>query len=173
MTALQMSGPLAHALANALRPLCHEDGTFRLADMQRQAPVEQNASPKRLRFHQAHIFRSLLTDANGEAITVKSLARSHRRRKKQRKTARSPRPPLKQRITSLLQAVSVLHAAGVGGIGGKLPMEIMAVLEAEERLLEAVFWNKRKRTLMGFVLKAITLWFYILIRVSAERDRDS
>lgn len=177
MTALQMSGPLAHALAHALRPLCREDGTFDLADMRRPrapspevvVPVEAEARSKLFSFHDARFFQLFLADAQKETITVKSLARTHRRRKKQRRATGSPKPPLKDRVASLVQAVSVLHAAGVGGIGGKLPVEVMAVLEAEERLLEAVYRNKRKRTLMGFALKAVTLWFYILIRVRAEK----
>ena len=164
-----MSGPLAHALANALRPFCRDDGTFSLVDMQQPIPAQQEAAPKRLRFHQAHIFRALLEDAKQEVITLKSLARTHRQRKKQQKAVGSPKPPLKDRITSLVQAVSVLHAAGVGGIGGKLPLEVMAVLEAEERLLEVVYRNKKKRTIMGFTLKAITLWFYILVRLGPDK----
>ena len=168
MTALQMSGPLAHALASALGPLCREDGTFSLADMHR-SPVEQEAAPSRFAVHDASFFRALLTGKKDETVSVKTVARTHRKQKKQQKAVGAPKAPRKQRVASLIQAVSVLHAAGVGGIGGKLPVEIMAVLEAEERLLEAVFRNRRKRTLMGLVLKAVTLYILILVRVRADK----
>lgn len=52
MTALHMSDTVAHALANTLKPVLHQDGTFDLADSRKHNVVEHDRSLTRLDFRQ-------------------------------------------------------------------------------------------------------------------------
>ena len=52
MTALHMSGTVGHALANTLKPVLREDGTFDLADSRKHNVVEHGRSLTRLDFRQ-------------------------------------------------------------------------------------------------------------------------
>jgi len=52
MVALHMTGTVAHALANALKPVLREDGTFDLSDSRMHNVVEHDRSLTRLDFRQ-------------------------------------------------------------------------------------------------------------------------
>jgi hypothetical protein len=52
MVALHMSGTVAHALANTLKPILREDGTFDLVDTRKHNVVEHDRSLTRLDYRQ-------------------------------------------------------------------------------------------------------------------------
>jgi hypothetical protein len=52
MVALHMTGTVAHSLANSLKPVLREDGTFDLSDARMHNVVEHDRSLTRLDFRQ-------------------------------------------------------------------------------------------------------------------------
>jgi len=52
MVGLHMSGTVAHALANTLKPIVRKDGTFDLVDTRKHNIVEHDRSLTRLDFRQ-------------------------------------------------------------------------------------------------------------------------
>lgn len=134
--------------------------------------IEHDRSMTRLDFHQGdnytfqpHLFRALLADAGpgpDDAVTLRTLARSYRRRKAESKAAGAPGLPLNLWFVNLIQTVSFLHTADTGG---RLSRDVMTTFYTEERFPDVILENAAKRTLSGLVGSAITLWFYALFRV--------
>jgi len=131
--------------------------------------LEHDASFTRLDFHQSpssdnytfqpNLFDSLLKDANGGPVTVKSLAKTYVRRKKESREAGSPKLPIKLWFVNLLQAVSLLNTAQTGG---ELSRELMVEFYTEERFPGVVLGNEKTRTLLGLVGHAVVLLFYVI-----------
>ncbi len=181
MAALSMTGPLAHALAGAVRPFLKAAGTFDLPDLRVHNKMEHDASFTRLDFRQGdnytfqpHMLAALLGDAGGggsndnEPVTVRSLAATYRRRDAESRASGAPPLPLRLWFVNLVQTVSFLHAADTGGSGsgsGSVARDVVAAFYTDERLPEAVLLNKRKRTLLGLLWKAIVLLFCLTVRV--------
>jgi Peroxidase, family 2 len=164
MSALHMDKPLASALTNSLKPLVHKDKTFSLADMRQHNIIEHDASFTRLDFRQGDnytlqpsLLQALLADADGGPVTVKSLAKTYVRRRKESKAAGSPSLPINLWFVNLLQSVSFLNTAATGG---KLSRELMLTFYTEERFSEEILRNEKPRTLFGLVGNAFVLLFY-------------
>jgi Peroxidase, family 2 len=164
MSALHMDKPLASALTNSLKPLVHKDQTFSLADMRQHNIIEHDASFTRLDFRQGDnytlqppLLQALLADADGGPVTVKSLAKTYVRRRKESKAAGSPSLPINLWFVNLLQSVSFLNTAATGG---KLSRELMLTFYTEERFPEEILRNEKPRTLFGLVGNAFVLLFY-------------
>ncbi|KAJ6081415.1 hypothetical protein N7499_006289, partial [Penicillium canescens] len=166
MTALHMDKALASALTRSIRPLCRRDGTFDLRDLRRHNVVEHDASFTRLDFRQGDnytfqpaLFQALLDDAEGGPVTIKSLAKTYVRRHNESTEAGSPRLPIGLWFVNLLQTVSFLNTAQVGGT---LSRETMTIFYTEERFPDEILKNEKTRTLFGLVGGALALLFYIV-----------
>jgi hypothetical protein len=164
-----MDKALASALTRSLRPLCRDNGTFDLRDLRRHNVVEHDASFTRLDFRQGDnytfqpaMFKALLDDADGGPVTIKSLAKTYVRRRKESEAVGSPKLPLNLWFVNLLQTVSFLNTAQTGG---KLSRETMTTFYTEERFPEEILKNKKPRTLFGLVGSALILLFYIMFYV--------
>jgi hypothetical protein len=170
-TALHMSTPLATSLTNSLKPLLAKDGTFSLVDMRRHNVLEHDVSFTRLDFHQSSdgdnytfqpaMFDALLADAGGGDVTVKSLAKTYARRKKESRAAGSPRLPLKLWFVNVLQTVSLLNTAQTGG---KLSRELMTTFYTEERFPDIILENEKTRTLLGLVGHGVVLLWHVVFK---------
>ncbi|KAK3368589.1 Chloroperoxidase [Podospora didyma] len=166
MTALHMDAVLAHTLAVQLKPLLHADTkTFDLVDMRQHNVIEHDVSFTRLGFRhgdnysfQPHLFEAMLADAGDGPTTVKTLAKTYRRREKEEKESGAPRLPINLYFVSLVQAVSFLHTAEVGGRMGK---EVLSEFYAEERFPEVVLKNDKTRKLAGLVGMTVQLAWYL------------
>ncbi|KAK0630975.1 Chloroperoxidase [Bombardia bombarda] len=167
MTALHMSAPLARTLAHQLQPLCHPDGTFDLVDMRQHNVIEHDVSFTRLDFRQGDnytfqpgMFAAMLADAGDGPTTVKTLAKTYKRRQREEKESGAPGLGVRLYFVSLVQTVSFLHTAETGG---KLGREVMRVFYEEERFPEVVMGNgevRRLRGLVGMTLELVGwLWF--------------
>ncbi|OJZ79921.1 hypothetical protein ASPFODRAFT_98590, partial [Aspergillus luchuensis CBS 106.47] len=137
MTALHMDKALASALTRSLRPLGREDGTFDLQDMRRHNVLEHDASFTRFDFRQGDnytfqpaMFKALLDDADGGPVTIKTLAKTFIRRRKESKESGSPRLPINLWFVNIIQTVSFLNTAQTGG---ELSRETMTTFYTEER----------------------------------------
>jgi hypothetical protein len=168
MTVLHMDKTLASALTRSLRPLCRKDGTFDLRDMRRHNVIEHDASFTRLDFHQGDnytfqpaMFQALLDDADGGPVTIKSLAKTYIRRKKESKASGAPGLPINLWFVNLLQTVSLMNTAQTGG---KLSRELMTTFYTEERFPDEILKNKKTRTLFGLLTNALDLLFHVVFR---------
>ncbi|EQL03988.1 Chloroperoxidase [Ophiocordyceps sinensis CO18] len=148
--ALSMTSSLAASNTRQLKSILHADGTFNLTDLRQHGVIEHDRSFTRRDLGdggdnytlQADMFRALLDDAGGGPVTVKTLAKTYRRRATEHKQiARESLP---------------LH-------GGGLSREVMDMFYVEERFPEEVLDNKRPRTLLGLVGNMVKLLFYIYI----------
>ena len=164
-----MDKTLASALTRSLRPLCRKDGTFDLRDMRRHNVIEHDASFTRLDFHQGDnytfqpaMFQALLDDADGGPVTIKSLAKTYIRRKKESKASGAPGLPINLWFVNLLQTVSLMNTAQTGG---KLSRELMTTFYTEERFPDEILKNKKTRTLFGLVSNALDLLFHVVFKV--------
>jgi hypothetical protein len=164
--ALHMDNPLATALTNNLRPFVRKDGTFDLIDLRRHNTMEHDASPTRLDFHQGDnytfqpdLFQAFLDDAQGGPVTLKSLAITYSRRKKESKAAGAPGLPLNLWFVNLFQTVSLMNTAQTGG---KLSRELLTTFYTEERIPEEILKNPKTRTLTGLIGNALGLLFHVI-----------
>jgi len=161
-----MDNALASSLTRTMRPLCRKDGTFDLIDMRRHNVIEHDASFTRLDFHQGDnytfqpdMFQAMLDDAKGGPVTLKTLAKTYARRKKESKASGAPGLPLKLWFVNLLQTVSLMNTAQTGG---KLSQDLMTTFYTEERFPEEILGNPKKRTLTGLIGNAIALLFHVI-----------
>lgn len=159
-----MDSALASAITRSLRELCREDGTFDLRDMRRHNVIEHDASFTRLDFHQGDnytfqpaMFQALLDDAGGGPVTVKTLAKTYNRRKKESKASGAPGLSIRLWFVNLLQTVSFLNTAQTGGT---LSKEIMTTFYVEERFPDEILKNEKTRTLHGLIGNALALLYY-------------
>jgi len=174
MTTLHMNKTLASALTRSLRPLLHRDNTFDLVDMRRHDVIEHDASFTRFDFRQGDnytfqpvLYQALLADADGGPVTVKTLAKTYVRRRKESRMAGSPSLPINLWFVNLLQTVSFLNTAKTGG---KISQEMMDTFYIEERFPEGILENTKPRTLFGLVGNAALLLFYVVChRIGVSR----
>ncbi len=163
-TVLHFDGPLASNLTNSLKPLLRKDETFDLFDMRKHNVLEHDRSVTRFDFKQGDnytfqpaLFESFLADANGEPVTIKSLAKTYNRRKKESRAAGSPRIPLNLWFVNVLQTVSLLNTAQTGDA---LQRDLLVEFYTEEKIPDVILRNAKTRTLFGLVTKAIALLFH-------------
>jgi hypothetical protein len=108
------------------------------------------------------MFKALLNDADGGPVTIKSLAKTYVRRRKESESVGSPKLPLNLWFVNVLQTASSLNTTQTGG---KLYRETMTLFYTEEPFPEEILKNKKPRTLFGLVGSAIILLFYIIFYV--------
>lgn len=167
-----MSHPLASSLSNSLKPLLRKDGTFDLVDMRRHNVLEHDRSITRLDYNassnpshdnfsfQPPMFASFLADAGpgSEPITIKSLAKTYVRRKKE-STKEGGKLGIGLWFVNVLQTVSLLNTAGKGGV---LDRGLVKVFYEEERFTDQVLEDERERSLLGLVGKGVVMLWYVV-----------
>ncbi|KAK6000392.1 hypothetical protein QM012_003638 [Aureobasidium pullulans] len=168
-TALHMDKALATAITKPLRSLVRKDGTFDLVLMRQHNVIEHDASFTRFDFRegdnynfQPTLFRKMLNDANGGPVTVSSLARTYVRRNKESRDAGAPALPWNLWFVNLLQSVSLMNTAKMGG---ELSKEMMTTFYEQERFPDEILENGEIRTLMGLMGYAMSLLFCIVLRI--------
>ncbi|KAL2069850.1 hypothetical protein VTL71DRAFT_14529 [Oculimacula yallundae] len=172
-TTFHFTPALASSLTRSLKPLIHKDGdskgTFSLRDMNQHNILEHDRSVTRYDIledpthsndnytFQPTFFASFLADANGGPVTIKSLAKTYVRRKKESKAAGSPNLPLNLWFVNLLQTVSLMNTAQTGE---ELQKDLLVEFYTEEKIPEVILRNEKRRTLFGLVSKAAILLFH-------------
>jgi hypothetical protein len=171
-TALHFSSPLATSLSNSLKPLLRKDGTFDLVDMRRHNVLEHDRSITRLDYgapsnpshdnftFQPAMFAAFLADAGPgeEPVTIKSLAKTYARRKKESKKE-GGKLGLGLWFVNVLQTVSLMNTAGKGG---KLERPLLRTFYEEERIEVRVLEDETERTLLGLVGKGVVLLWHVV-----------
>ncbi|KAI7108726.1 Cloroperoxidase [Hortaea werneckii] len=167
MTSLHQDKALASAISRPLNQILRPDGTFDLVDMRRHNYIEHDASLTRLDARhgdnytfQPAMFQAMLKDARGGPVTVRSLARSYNRRKKERKADGGAALPWNLWFVNIVQTVSFLNTADTGG---RLTQDVMIPFYEEERIPETIFNNSNPRTLVGLLIYAAKLIVYIVL----------
>ncbi|KAH7305557.1 Chloroperoxidase [Stachybotrys elegans] len=165
MTALHMTGTVAHALASTLRPIVREDGTFDLVDTRRHNVVEHDRSFTRLDYRhgdnynmQPRMLQAMLDDAEGGPLTLKTLSRTYLRRQREHKETDGESLGIRLRFVSLLIAVGFVNAETTGHPSP----EHVRTFYTEERLEDYILENPEPRTLRGLVWKAIVLQWHMI-----------
>ncbi len=160
-----MDSALAKSLVNSLKSLIRADGTFDLVDMRQHNVLEHDRSPTRHDIiqddnytFQPVLFEAMLKDADGGPFTLKSLAKTYRRREKESKVAGSPPLPLNLKFVILMETVAFFHGSQ---LGDQLPLEHVRAFYLEERFSDVVLQNKSTRTMAGLLRDAATVLFYI------------
>jgi hypothetical protein len=166
MKALHMSKTASAATTNALKPLVRKDGTFDLVDTRKHNVVEHDASFTRLDFHegdnytfQPYMLQDMLDDADGQTVTLRSLARTFIRRRKESKAAGAPSLSINLWFVAVLQTVTVRNACQLGD----LSKETMEAVFAEERFPDAVLQNTKPRTLFTLLGNAVGMMYWVII----------
>lgn len=90
-------------------------------------------------------------------MTIKTLAKTYNRRKKESEAAGSPRLPLNLWFVNLLQTVSLLNTAQTGDA---LKRDLLVEFYTEERIPDVILQNQTTRTLFGLASKALSLLFH-------------
>lgn len=90
-------------------------------------------------------------------MTIKSLAKTYNRRKRESRAAGSPKLPLNLWFVNLLQTVSLLNTAQVGS---GLDRDLLIEFYTEEKIPDVILENPKTRTMFGLVTKALSLLFY-------------
>lgn len=161
-----MSKTASAATTNALKPLVRKDGTLDLADTRKHNVVEHDASFTRLDFHegdnytfQPYMLQAMLDDADGQTVTLQSLARTFIRRGKESKEAGAPSLSINLWFVAVLQAVTVRNACQLGD----LSKETMESVFAEERFPDAVLQNTKPRTMFTLLGNAVGMLYWIIV----------
>jgi len=169
INALHMSKPLARTLANQLKPLLHADGTFDLVDMRRHNFIERDVSFTRLAFRQGdnytfqpHMFDAMIADTPDGTTTIETLAKTYRRREREEKATGAPMLPLRLYVVSLVQTISFLHTAEVGG---RLDRDILTEFYTQERFPAVILENPKTRRLRGLVGATLKLLYQLMFKV--------
>jgi cytochrome bd-type quinol oxidase subunit 1 len=167
MTALHQDKALASSIARPLKQILRTNGTFDLFDMRRHNVIEHDASMTRLDARQGDnytfqpaMLQAMFNDAQGGPVTVKTLAKSYNRRKRERKADGGAALPWNLWFVNVVQTVSLLNTADTGG---KLSQDVMKTFYEEERIPDVILNNHRTRTLAGLLIYAFTLLFYAAI----------
>lgn len=173
VTALHMSKFASASLTNALKPLVRKDGTFDLIDTRKHNVIEHDSSFTRLDFHegdnytfQPHMLQAMLDDADGQTVTLRSLARTFIRRGKESKSAGAPSLPISLWFVRMLQAVGVRNSCQLGD----LSKEVLEAVFAEERFPDEVLQNTKPRTVFTLLGNAMGMMYWIIIG-PGESDR--
>lgn len=166
MTALHMSKIASASLTNGLKPLVREDGTFDLIDTRKHNVIEHDSSFTRLDFHegdnytfQPHMLQAMLDDADGQTVTLRSLARTFIRRGKESKAAGAPSLPINLWFVRMLQAVGVRNSCQVGD----LSKEVLEAVFVEERFPDEVLQNTKPRTVFTLLGNALGMMFWVVV----------
>jgi cytochrome bd-type quinol oxidase subunit 1 len=167
MTALHQDKALASSIARPLKQILRPNGTFDLFDMRRHNVIEHDASMTRLDARQGDnytfqpaMLQAMFDDAHGGPVTVKTLAKSYNRRKRERKADGGVALPWNLWFVNVVQTVSLLNTADTGG---KLSQDVMKTFYEEERIPDVILNNHRTRTLTGLLIYAFALLFYAAI----------
>ncbi|PHH72155.1 hypothetical protein CDD80_4734 [Ophiocordyceps camponoti-rufipedis] len=167
-SALWMTPALAASNTRQLKPILRSDGTFDLTDLSRHGVIEHDRSFTRLDFGhggdnytlQPDMFRALLDDARGGPLTVKTLARTFRRRAEEHIRSGGKPLTLQMWLVNLAQSVSFLNVAEkTGGVS----REVVDAFYLEERFSEEVLGDERPRTLFGLVGWMLRLLVYVYV----------
>jgi hypothetical protein len=166
MEALHMSGALAHTLASGLKPLVRKDGTLDLVDTRTHNVMEHDRSPTRLDTRQGDnwtmqpaMLDAMLADAGGGPMTIKSMAKTLARRKREHVASGGEPMPTKIVITNLLMTVSFIN---VEQSGAPTP-ENVRQFWTEERFQDYILNNPVQRTLHGLLWRVGLLLWYLLL----------
>jgi hypothetical protein len=166
MKALHMSKTAAAALTNSLKPLVRKDGTFDLIDTRKHNVIEHDSSFTRLDFHegdnytfQPQMLQAMLDDADGQIVTLRSLAKTFIRRGKESKEAGAPSLPITLWFVRMLQAVGVRNSCQLGD----LSKETLEAVFAEERFPDAVLQNTKPRTVFTLLGNAIGMMYWVIV----------
>ncbi|KAL6251795.1 hypothetical protein RBB50_002005 [Rhinocladiella similis] len=171
-TALHMDWLAAASLVSSLPPLLRPDGTFDLIDTRRHNVIEHDSSFTRLDFHQGdnytlrpEMLQAMIDDAGGggKPVTLRSLARTFKRRDKESRAAGAPRLPLNLWFVRVLQAVGVMNTAQTGGI---LTPELLHAVFVEERFPEIILENPTPRTVFTLLGNALGMMRYVVFGAS-------
>lgn len=161
-----MSKAAAKSISSPLQSLRRKDGTFDLVDTRRHDIIEHDSSFTRLDFHQGDNYTfqpdmldSMLKDAGGGPVTLRSLAKTFVRRGKESRAAGAPRLPLNLWFVRLLQAVTVMNTAQTGGT---LTKEVLEAVYAEERFPELILNNPKPRTLLTLTENVLGMLWYVV-----------
>lgn len=167
MTSLHQDKALASSISRPLRQILRPNGTFDLVDMRRHNVIEHDASLTRLDARQGDnytfqpaMLQAIFDDADGGPITVRTLAKSCNRRKKERKADGGAALPWNLWFVNIVQTVSFLNTADTGG---KLSKDVMKPFYEEERIPDVILDNHRTRTLTGLMFYSFQLMFYALV----------
>jgi hypothetical protein len=165
MTALHMTSTVAGALANSLKPVLREDGTFDLVDARTHNVVEHDRSFTRLDFRhgdnytmQPRMLQAMLDDAEGGPLTIKTLSKTYARRRREHKETHGDSLGIRLRFVSLLIAVGFINTETTGHPSP----EQVTTFYTEERLEDYILNNPEPRTLRGLVRKAVKLQWYLI-----------
>jgi len=164
MVSLHQTKALASSIARPLNQILRSDGTFDLFDMRRHNVIEHDASMTRLDSRQGDnytfqpaMLQAMFDDAHGGPVTVKTLARSYNRRKKERKADGGVSLPWNLWFVNVVQTISFLNTADTGG---KLTQDVMKTFYEEEKIPDVIMDNDKTRTLKGLMIFAFKLIFY-------------
>jgi hypothetical protein len=167
MTSFHQDKALASSIARPLKQILRQDGTFDLFDMRRHNVIEHDASLTRLDARQGDnytfqpaMLQAIFDDASGGPITVKTLAKSYNRRKRERKADGGAALPWNLWYVNIVQTVSFLNTADTGG---KLSHDTMKTFYEEERIPDVILNNHNTRTLTGLMIYAFKLMFYVAL----------
>ncbi|KAF3910173.1 Chloroperoxidase [Orbilia brochopaga] len=167
MKALHMTPTAAWSLTTALKPLLRPDGTFDLIDTRRHNVIEHDASFTRLDFHQGdnytvqpQMVQAILDDAEGGDVTLRTLAKTFVRRRRESKKDGAPGLSLSLWFVSVLQAVGVMNTAQTGG---KLTEEVIRAVYEEERFPAVILDNPKKRTVFTLLGNAIGMLWWVVV----------
>lgn len=103
---------------------------------------------------------SMLKDADNGPITLKSLAKTFRRRHKESRELGSPALSVRLWFVHVTEAVAFFHGSQVGD---EVPLEHVRTFYLEERFPDLVLDNTTTRTLVSLVTCAAKLVFYAYI----------
>ncbi|KAF8848933.1 Cloroperoxidase [Acephala macrosclerotiorum] len=164
---LHMTPTAAGALTNALKPFIRKDGTFDLIDTRRHNVIEHDSSFTRLDFHQGDnytfqpkMLQDMIDDARGQPVTLRSLARTFKRRDIESRAAGAPKLPLNLWFVRVLQSVGVMNTAQTGGV---LTKEVLEAVFAEERFPAVILDNPKKRTIFTLLGNALGMMWWVVI----------
>jgi hypothetical protein len=165
MESVHMTGTVAHALANTIKSLKREDGTFDLVDIRQHNLVEHDTSMTRLDFRQGdnytmqpHMLQAMIDDAEGGPVTLKTLAKSYIRRKREHKASGGQGLGLRLYFVNLLITVGYINTEATGHPTPKQVHDFYT----DERLEDYVLQNPTPRSLHGLLWKAIVLQWHII-----------
>lgn len=105
------------------------------------------------------MLQAMIDDAEGKPVTLKSLAKTYKRRNKESKAAGAPRLPLNLWFVRVLQAVGVMNTAQTGGI---LTKEVLHAVFAEERFPDIILDNPTPRTPFTLLGNALGMMKYVV-----------
>jgi cytochrome bd-type quinol oxidase subunit 1 len=106
------------------------------------------------------MLQAIFDDASGGPVTVKTLAKSYNRRKRERKADGGAALPWNLWYVNIVQTVSFLNTADTGG---KLSHDTMKTFYEEERIPDVILNNHNTRTLTGLMIYAFKLMFYVAL----------